>query len=96
LAKSGGSLGEQTAAGDNEEERGGVMIPIEKGIPIASKSGKEPSPYMVAMNSMEVGDSFLVPEGASLSQMYTYAKKLGIKFSSRTIVNGQRRIWRVA
>lgn len=68
---------------------------IEKGIPVPKMTGagrKTKYPF----ESMQVGDSFFVKDGAvkTLSRSCgTYGKRLERKFTSRT-VDGGARVWR--
>lgn len=66
---------------------------LEKGIAIPEKQKVVKYPYQY----MEVGDSFLVPEG-NLSKVcnasYREWKKTGRKYTAR-VVDGGVRVWRV-
>jgi hypothetical protein len=65
-------------------------VKIEKSIPL-------PHSWPDILKKMEVGDSFLLPTskpGGTGTNIYTYAKKLGMTMKSRK-VNGGVRFWRV-
>jgi hypothetical protein len=69
------------------------MFEIEKGIPIKSGTGRFP------FEQMEVGDSFLVPDGDCSRQAVSAAivrqhKRSDKRFVTRAAKDG-RRVWRV-
>jgi hypothetical protein len=71
------------------------MYKIEKDIPVPTRISNGGFPFM----EMQVGDSFLVPEGttsnASMFVMISKAgKEMKAKFTSKK-VEGGRRIWRI-
>lgn len=74
-----------------------IMVEIEKGIPI-SIAHQHHSKY--PWRKLEVGESFCIPFNASVqSSAATYAKRLGVAFTTRTVMkNGERwlRVWRTA
>jgi hypothetical protein len=69
---------------------------IEKGIPMPNAEGKYP------FKQMDVGDSFAVKveDKRTSSRVSTYAhyagKRLGMKFTVRTIDKKIVRVWRIA
>jgi hypothetical protein len=68
-------------------------LAIDKDVPLASTK-KNALPY----KEMEVGDSFLVPEGKMQTisnSNWRIGKALGAKFTARR-VDGGVRVWRVA
>jgi hypothetical protein len=73
------------------------MFQIEKGVPIPPRRGGGESIY--PFDAMEVGDSFLVPNGtkstkALHSAAQTAKKRLGRSFAVRAVANGTR-VWRI-
>lgn len=73
------------------------MVKIEKGIPLPTAQSKYP------FATMEIGDSFAVEikSDAAPSRVSTYAhvagKRLGMKFTVRTVTEGSKkmiRVWR--
>jgi hypothetical protein len=70
---------------------------IEKNVPIPTIKRKAPA-EKYPFRHMEIGDSFFIPDetGTSVSGLVSaYGKKLGKKFSSRTVKDGAR-IWRLS
>jgi hypothetical protein len=75
------------------------VFKIEKAIPIPPRLTKPESKY--PFMTMKVGDSFLVPAGnESFNNVANAASEFGMKykrkFSTRTLPDGNRRIWRTA
>lgn len=69
-------------------------IKIEKGVPRPQGRTTRTYPF----EQMNVGDSFLLPEGGSLTAragLYTIAKRHGQKIAVRKTDDGVR-VWRVA
>lgn len=75
-----------------------VYLPIEKGIPITPSISpfKESSPVMETARSMEVGDSFVLPEGCGKQTPGNMARATGFKFTQRKQPDGSIRVWRIA
>ena len=74
------------AGGDREME----SYVIEKGIPIPAKIS-----FASLLRSLSVGDSIVIEERRR-SNLSNSAKAAGIKVKSRTLGDGNRRVWRVA
>lgn len=75
-----------------------MQIVIEKGIPIPAPGGKTKplSEFTKTIMSMEVGDSYLVPNGTRFTVRHVYVARVkGWKFQTRK-VGDQIRVWRVA
>lgn len=73
---------------------------IDKGVPVpAGRFSRPYSPLRVAMQSLGVGDSFLVPSGTPLSTAYSSAhrasKESGRVYTVRKTPEGPR-CWRLA
>lgn len=68
------------------------MIAIDKDIPLPQARSRN-AKYPLA--NMQVGDSFLLPEGKSNARVAVYgrAKKLGVKVTVRQTTDGLR-VWR--
>lgn len=70
---------------------------IESGVPVPPLPGGQPAgPINAAINSLEVGDSFVVPEWKEHQRQHahTYAKRKGKKIKTRVVQEGLR-IWRI-
>jgi len=77
-----------------------MQLSIEKNIPIPVPQNRKRSPIQVCLQQLEIGESFLipVPHGtmAKVSgNIGTHAKRVGKKFTLRTLEEGVR-VWRVA
>ena len=75
-----------------------MHIVIEKNIPTPEYAGKTKplSPITLAILTMQVGDSYLVPQGDKFRNRYHYvAKTKGWKFITRMTDQGVR-VWRTA
>jgi hypothetical protein len=75
-----------------------MQITIDKDVP--APGSRRTNPVMRAASSMDVGDSFVAPQGmershlsALLSQL---AKGTGRKFTTRQIDGGLVRVWRIS
>ena len=68
-----------------------LLYEIDKNIPIPEHAmwGKN----LGFLKKLEVGDSFVVEKKAR-SSLVTSARRMGMKFITRTIENGKVRIWR--
>jgi hypothetical protein len=64
-----------------------LKIKIEKGIPITHRIRN--SGVNDAIQSLEVGDSFKIPDGIVVAGLYTLARRAGIKVTIH-----DRRLWR--
>jgi len=67
-------------------------VKIEKGVPIPKSKADLKWPW----DKLKVGESFLFPIellASARSQAYSYGKKLGRHFTTRT-VDGGARVWR--
>lgn len=73
------------------------MYPIDKGIPIPKINHDKPS-TTYPFKEMNVGDSFLIPDGekksTARSAALIIAKRMGIKVLTRKIEGGLR-VWRI-
>lgn len=70
------------------------MLEIEKNLPLPKERLRNSYPF----NQMDIGDSFLVPEGKMqvvLNANYRASKQLGMKFIARKDTGGIR-VWRIA
>lgn len=75
-----------------------MQIVIEKNIPVPAPGGKTKplSEFTKTIMSMEVGDSYLVPNEPRYRNRHTYVAKLkGWEFKTRKNDEGIR-VWRVA
>lgn len=73
----------------------GIMI--DKGIPLPDpKRGIGPSPWFAIIKSLEVGDSFVVPNEKVANNLYNYFRKCSMKCTAREIDAGFYRVWRSA
>lgn len=72
-------------------------ISIHKGIPLPEpKRGVGPSPWLALIKSLEVGDSFVVPNEKVANNLYNYFRRCGMKCTAREIDAGFFRVWRAA
>lgn len=73
-------------------------VVIEKGVPVPAGRWDYESGYWTALRALEVGDSFVVPDGykaaMSMAGLANRSEKPK-KFTSRK-VDGGRHIWRIA
>jgi hypothetical protein len=76
-----------------------TVAAIEKGVPMPETRGPNVGGPKWPWTTMEVGDSFLIPDGAvkpaSPYRMANMARRYGRKFAVRRVEGGHR-IWRVA
>ena len=77
-----------------------MSVPIEKKVPVLPKrSGKLPGTVKYPWRDMEVGDSFLFPEGTrgSIGGRMAYAHRIlpGSRFVSRKDDDDRVRCWRI-
>jgi len=72
------------------------MFEIEKNIPIPNTRGGHKKELRLAMEKLEVGDSFLITETRHRQQVHQIAQAIGIKYASRTVCkdSGHIRVWR--
>jgi len=75
---------------------------IEKGVPLPSRgrSGRRPSPLLIALRAMQPGDSVLVPStdasrGTVSGLAVLVARKQGGEFVTSGVEGGTR-VWRIA
>jgi hypothetical protein len=68
-------------------------ITIEKGVPVPTRQDKKKR-CVAAMKQLEVGDSFLLPAHWTLSNLYAYAREIGIRIRGAKTEKGFR-IWRI-
>ncbi len=69
-----------------------MAIKIEKGIPIPQKQTRNGT--LEALQSMEVGDSFLYKRSAATGLYPLFKRAPGRKFVVRTIDKASVRVWR--
>lgn len=68
---------------------------VEKNIPIPKMlNGSNALKY--PWKTMKIGDSFLLPKGKSNKGMGTCARQQGLTIKTRTVENGQVRVWRIS
>ena len=72
-----------------------MEIKIEKGIPLPSRGKRQETDLYKAIASMGVGDSVVLPRSMS-NRVGVWGKRMGFKFSQRTINFETFRAWRVA
>lgn len=76
-----------------------MNYPVEKGIPLPPKSKTGPR-TRYPFEEMQVGDSFLVPDGKAKNRALAIAmtragKMLGTQYTQRQVSDGVR-VWRIA
>ncbi len=72
------------------------LMKIEKNIPIPASTAGRPAALRSAIESMDIGDSFLMKAG-SVAALYSYAKPTGRKFTTRKTDDPKLiRVWRRA
>jgi hypothetical protein len=75
-----------------------MQVVIEKNVPVPTYAGKTKplSPATLAIMTMQVGDSYLIPKNDKVRNRYQYvAKTRNWKFITRTTEQGVR-VWRIA
>jgi hypothetical protein len=72
-----------------------MQIEIEKGIPMPKPKSGVSRGLTGTMRSMNVGDSIKIPESARTG-VYSAAKNIQIKATSKNIGDGMLRVWRIA
>ena len=74
-----------------------MTIRIDKNVPIpgTAAAGKHKE-IIAALQEMEVGDSFIIPEEFNPKSIHQYALYANVKIKTRTTENGLLRVWRIA
>lgn len=67
---------------------------LERGVPLPPKSGK-PGGLTDTIRKMKEGESFVIPPGRHVADVWPIAKHLGVKLTSRRQPDGSTRIWRI-
>jgi hypothetical protein len=67
-----------------------VPYKIEKGVPLTSNRNK----WVNLLNSMDIGDSFILEPGDNKESVRQAARNIGMKVASKREINSVR-IWRV-
>lgn len=76
-------------------------LKIEKNVPVPNgfRNGRNKSEFTKLIDSMEIGDSILLPDESVTSTkaiIYQAKNRSGILFSVRKVDGGKYRAWRIA
>lgn len=80
----------------SEQQQSIANFKIDKNVPMPAPYSRTKYPFRL----MEIGDSFVIPDGVARQYISSYAanagKRLGRKFSVRKAADGSVRCWRVS
>ena len=68
---------------------------ITSGVPMPKKSTKPKGELRLAIEALQVGDSFKICDRKNYLQVYSAAKSVGIEIAVRSVGENQWRVWRI-
>lgn len=72
-----------------------MKINIEKGVPIPDIRNTHAAEFIDGLKALEIGDSFYTDDSKSVANALTYGRRIGIKVTTRKLVTGGWRVWRI-